>query len=81
MMAAQVIQGSTNVQSRLINNDTCIYTESINGSWAWQWSFDENATFEMLRIPTDGKWWFLYEGTPAGKFDPKNTQVEHVTSP
>ena len=27
---------------------------------------------EILKTPSDRKYWFLYEGTPGGKFDPQN---------
>lgn len=56
--------------------ENTIYSESINGNWQWKWSFSENfALFKMLKIPAGARWWFLYEGTPAGLFDPENTMV------
>ena len=53
---------------------TVIATESTDGSWAWRWTItDEGASLDVERAPTDRAYWFLYEGTPAGVFDPSTS--------
>ena len=49
-----------------------ISTESRDGDWAWQWKLRPDRThFKVLRVPPDRPYWFLYEGTPAGRFEPE----------
>ena len=39
--------------------------------WKWRWTFhDTYAELEVLKTDPDRKYWFLYEGTPGGKFNP-----------
>ncbi|GEM_PF-629077 len=48
-----------------------IRTTSRSGKWAWSWSFhDQSATMTMEKIDPEHAWWFLYEGTIAGRFKP-----------
>ena len=48
-----------------------IFTESLSGKWVWSWTFfDDYARLEILETDPDRRYWFLYEGTPAGRFDP-----------
>lgn len=48
-----------------------ITTTSESGLWKWVWTFLEyGALLEILQTDTTRNYWFLYEGTPAGKFDP-----------
>ncbi|QLE01622.1 VCBS repeat-containing protein [Galbibacter sp. BG1] len=50
-----------------------IKTVSKSGNWSWEWTiYDAAAKLEVLE--TDGTpYWFLYEGTPGGKFNPKSS--------
>lgn len=51
-----------------------IITESLSGNWKWVWSFeDRHAKLEVLKAAPNRKYWFLYEGTPGGKYQAKNT--------
>jgi hypothetical protein len=51
-----------------------IITESLSGKWRWSWEFfDDHALLEILRADPGRSYWFLYEGTPGGRFDPSNT--------
>ncbi len=48
-----------------------IETISKTGSWKFRWSFyDHYAKFTMVKTVPGIPYWFLYEGTPAGKYDP-----------
>ncbi|MDD4224869.1 MAG: hypothetical protein PHS40_02415 [Mariniphaga sp.] len=54
--------------------DKKIVTESLSGKWMWSWEFlDDHAVLEVLSVDTIRAYWFLYEGTPGGRFDPENT--------
>lgn len=51
--------------------DGKLYSESVSKKWKWRWTFyDDHARLEVLTIDPERKYWFLYEGTPGGKFDP-----------
>jgi hypothetical protein len=48
-----------------------IYTESNSGKWKWCWEFHaDHAVLEILRTDPDRSYWFLYEGTPGGSYQP-----------
>ena len=50
-----------------------IRSESANGRWAGEWEIlSDRAHFRITRIPRgeDDAYWFLYEGTPGGRFSP-----------
>jgi hypothetical protein len=48
-----------------------IRTTGPGGRWQWTWTFaPTHARFRMDRAPADQPWWFLYEGTPGGAFEP-----------
>jgi hypothetical protein len=48
-----------------------IRTVSRSGRWAWSWEFFEtNAVFTMEKADPEHAWWFLYEGTIAGRWSP-----------
>lgn len=50
-----------------------ILTTSNSGLWTWTWEFfDDYAQFEILNADPNQAYWFLYEGTPGGNYDPKN---------
>lgn len=49
-----------------------IETVSKSGLWKFRWVFhDSYARFTMIRVQDGVNYWFLYEGTPAGKYDPE----------
>ncbi|BFP41486.1 hypothetical protein FGF1_23310 [Flavobacteriaceae bacterium GF1] len=51
--------------------DGMLYSESKSKLWKWRWTFhDTYAELEVLKTDPDRKYWFLYEGTPGGKFNP-----------
>ena len=51
-----------------------IVTESLSGVWKWSWEFHEDhAILEILRTDPERAYWFLYEGTPGGAYDPGGT--------
>ncbi len=51
-----------------------IVTESASGKWKWSWEFfDDHAVLQVLDADPDRAYWFLYEGTPGGAFDPEHT--------
>jgi hypothetical protein len=47
-----------------------IVAESGNGLWAGRYDFfTTHCTFTMTKMPSDGSYWILYEGTPGGSYD------------
>jgi len=51
-----------------------IITESLSGLWKWSWEFHQDyAILEILKTDPEGAYWFLYEGTPGGRFAPGET--------
>ena len=51
-----------------------ITTESLSGLWLWTWAFfSDHAVLEILQTETERSYWFLYEGTPGGSFDPQDS--------
>jgi hypothetical protein len=56
-----------------ILNDSIIHTISKSGDYEYTWTFTEKfAYMTVLKIDTARGQWFLYEGTPGGKWDPEN---------
>ena len=50
-----------------------IETSTLSGNWKFRWAFyDSHAKLTMVKTLPDAPYWFLYEGTPAGKYDPEN---------
>jgi hypothetical protein len=48
-----------------------IITQSKSGKWKWSWEFfDDYALLEILKTDENQPYWFLYEGTPGGKYAP-----------
>lgn len=51
-----------------------IVTESKSGKWKWRWSFGPDyAQLEVIKTNLNRGYWFLYEGTPGGKYQPDQT--------
>ncbi len=49
-----------------------IETSTKSGQWKFRWAFyDSCAKLTMVKTLPDAPYWFLYEGTPAGKYDPE----------
>jgi hypothetical protein len=49
-----------------------IETTTKTGNWKFRWAFyNDHAKFTMVKKHPDMPYWFLYEGTPAGKYDPE----------
>ena len=49
-----------------------IETTTKTGNWKFRWAFyDTFAKFTMVKTFPGAPYWFLYEGTPAGKYDPE----------
>lgn len=65
-----------------------LYSESKSKLWKWRWSFHSNyAKLEVLKTDPERNYWFLYEGTPGGKFKPStnyygtNTEKPSASGP
>lgn len=55
-------------------SDTEIVSTSKSGLWQWRWQFsDVHAKFIMEKVAPDHGYWFLYEGTPGGSYQPKKS--------
>ena len=49
-----------------------IETTTKTGNWKFRWAFYDNyAKLIMVKTLPEMPYWFLYEGTPAGKYDPE----------
>lgn len=56
--------------SEVVNGHT-IVTRSLSEAWQWRWTFyEEFAMLTVLQVAEDHPYWFLYEGTPGGVFEP-----------
>lgn len=54
--------------------DKKIMTESLSGKWKWSWEFfNDHAVMQVLSVDSERRYWFLYEGTPGGRYDPGNS--------
>ncbi|MCG2461626.1 VCBS repeat-containing protein [Flavobacteriaceae bacterium F89] len=50
-----------------------IRTVTKSGKWEWEWTFHKDyAVLEILRTNEKSPYWFLYEGTPGGRYIPKD---------
>ncbi|MEM1324303.1 MAG: hypothetical protein AAGI23_00035 [Bacteroidota bacterium] len=62
--------GHQKCRSEQVSNNQ-IRTTSIDNKWQWMWTFsEEQASIEVLKVDPEQPYWFLYEGTPAGRFEP-----------
>jgi hypothetical protein len=52
-------------------DESRIRSTSLDGQWQWTWTFfDYYAELEIQRVDPTRAYWFLYEGPPAGRWDP-----------
>ncbi|MCP9237833.1 VCBS repeat-containing protein [Lewinella sp. JB7] len=64
--------GHDRMTSRIAAPDRIIST-TPDGQWEWTWSFTPTgARLDVTTVPPDATYWFLYEGTPGGSYDPEN---------
>ncbi len=55
------------------DNTATLSTKSLDGEWEWVWTVRSGAArLDMLSTPEDRCFWFLYEGTPGGRYDREN---------
>ncbi len=55
-------------------SDNQILSSSKSGKWQWRWSFSEDhARVEMEKADPEHVYWFLYEGTPGGAYQPASS--------
>jgi len=56
-----------------VKGNNQITVESNSGKWEWRYTFsDEGVLLDILKVDQSRNYWFLYEGTPGGRFDPKH---------
>ena len=61
--------GFEKCQTRQVDEVT-VESVSLSGRWRYRWTFaDDHARLDVLKTP-DYPYWFLYEGTPAGRYAP-----------
>ncbi|WP_166204978.1 FG-GAP repeat domain-containing protein [Pelagihabitans pacificus] len=54
-----------------IVSENKIKTTSKSGLWEWEWIFhDDYAVLNILKVAEGKTYWFLYEGTPGGNYEP-----------
>lgn len=69
--------GHNQCTSTVVDSHT-IRTESHSGQWLWEWTFFPSyARLSILKSHPVQPYWFLYEGTPGGRFDPENQYFGH----
>ncbi|MCB0630957.1 MAG: hypothetical protein R2824_29220 [Saprospiraceae bacterium] len=62
--------GHDRCSSEIIDKNT-IRSVSTGGKWKWTWTFHEQfAELAIDQVDPDHPYWFLYEGTPGGRFEP-----------
>lgn len=58
--------------STIVDQNT-IRSISKDGKWEWEWRFyEDHAKLNILKIDSSRTFWFLYEGTIGGEYDPEN---------
>ena len=63
--------GFDQCQTEKISSNS-LETTTLDGKWKWQTTFyDDYAKLEVLTAPVDQSYWFLYEGTIAGDYEPE----------
>lgn len=62
--------GHDQCSSEQVDSET-IRTTTKSGKWQWTWQFfDHYAELRIQRVDPEHAYWFLYEGTPGGAFEP-----------
>ena len=62
--------GFEQCKSELVG-DNIIKTTTHSGKWAWRWTFyDDYALLTVEKVDPKHPYWFLYEGTPGGRYEP-----------
>ncbi|MEM7379603.1 MAG: VCBS repeat-containing protein [Bacteroidota bacterium] len=57
-----------------VSGSNKIRTTTKSGLWEWEWTFyDDYAIFEILKTEPELGYWFLYEGTPGGVYQPEQS--------
>ena len=52
--------------------ENMIRTTATSGNWQWSWTFHEKyALLDIEKIDTARQYWFLYEGTVGGRYQPQ----------
>lgn len=65
--------GHTGVRCRQ-QSATSINAVTEDDDWEWTWHFfDDGAELEVIRASDEKPYWFLYEGTQGGRFDPSRS--------
>ena len=63
--------GHDKMQSEIVGPGQ-IRSQTPDGAWSWLWTFDGiDGYLEVEKTPPGAKYWFLYEGTPGGTWDPE----------
>ena len=53
-------------------SENSLVFNSDQNTWSWKYTFfEDHVMFELLKKPEASAYWFLYEGTPGGKYDHK----------
>lgn len=67
-------QGSQTTIKEANPQRVVLQSKSVDGRWACEWEIlPDRAVLRMTQVPKDdGTFWFLYEGTPGGRFDPSD---------
>ncbi|GIU79643.1 MAG: hypothetical protein KatS3mg005_2881 [Bryobacteraceae bacterium] len=60
--------GFTHCRSRVDGGR--IVTETQDGSWRWQWRFEDSHAVLEIEKKGPEPYWFLYEGVPGGRYAP-----------
>jgi hypothetical protein len=65
-------KGSETTLVRAEPRRVLLRSQSRDGRWSCEWEIlPDRAHLHMTRVPADDDgYWFLYEGTPGGRFDP-----------
>ncbi|WP_289644528.1 FG-GAP repeat domain-containing protein [Maribacter aestuarii] len=65
--------GHDRCTSKIVDENK-IRTTSLSGSWEWEWTFfNDYVQLDVLKSEKGTPYWFLYEGTPGGSYDPART--------
>ncbi|SOE20921.1 hypothetical protein SAMN06298216_1396 [Spirosomataceae bacterium TFI 002] len=64
--------GFSKCTSTIITKNT-IRSTSNDGKWEWEWRFfPDHAKLNLIKTDPSRSYWFLYEGTIGGNYEPEN---------